>query len=229
MSFPFKDSLLVDFSTNFNDRIVASPGTYSLSALQASTYTGYHTPFITAYNALVAARESGTRSRSLAAAKDACKADLLAYGRQLYAQVQSSSSVPNAAKIELGVRVRSAPSRQPIPGFAPRLTVESVDGTVVNIRLSDPANPSRKRIPAGVNGAVVMSYVGETAPTNPTAYSFQGSVSRTTMVATFPETLAPGTKVWLTACWFNERKQPGPACAPVAAIINYGGSMPMAA
>ena len=41
--------------------------------------------------------------------------------------------------------------------------------------------------------------------------------------------VAPGTQVWLTAFFFNERKQNGPACAGVGAIINYGGSMPMAA
>ena len=45
----------------------------------------------------------------------------------------------------------------------------------------------------------------------------------------FPESVAPGTQVWLTAVWFNERKQMGPACAPVGAQINFGGSMPMAA
>src|SRR5437762_792670 len=116
MAIPRKDSELVDFSTNFNDRIVAAPGTYGLSALQASTYTSYHTPFIAAYTALVAARESGTRSSSLAAAKDAAKTALLGYARQLYSQVQLSQTVPDSAKIELGVHVPRAPSPQPIPG-----------------------------------------------------------------------------------------------------------------
>src|SRR6478672_1739290 len=109
------DSLLVAFSTNFNDRIVAAPATYGFSAAQASAYTALHTPFVSAYNAVVAARESGTRSRSLVASKDAAKASLLGYARQLYAQVQSSLTVTDAAKIELGVKVRSAPSPQPIP------------------------------------------------------------------------------------------------------------------
>jgi hypothetical protein len=33
---PLKDSLLVPYSTNFNDRIVATPATFSLSAAQAA-------------------------------------------------------------------------------------------------------------------------------------------------------------------------------------------------
>lgn len=229
MAIPTTDAALVAFSTNFNDRIVAAPATYGLSASQATAYTALHDPFVTAYNAVVAARESGTRSRPLASTKDTAKASLLAYARQLYAQVQSSLTVTDAAKIELGVKVRSAPSPQPIPASDPQLTVVSVDGCVVRIRLSDPANPGRTRIPDGVNGAVVMSYVGATAPNDPGAYSFQGTTSRTTLDVMFPNTLAPGTKVWLTACWFNERKQLGPACEPVGTNINYGGSMPMAA
>src|SRR5689334_15033521 len=222
MGVPFKDSLLVDFSTNFNARVVSSPSTYGLSAADASTYTGYHTAFLTAYNAVVAARESGTRSSTLVAQKNAAKNTLLGFARQLYAQVQLSQTVPDSAKIELGVKVRSRPTPQPVPGDSPRLTVESINGVVMLVRLSDPAHPTRKRLPDFVNGAIVMSYVGETAPTDPAAYKLQGPTSRTTMIVTFPETLAPGTKVWLTACWFNERKQLGPACNPVAATINYG-------
>jgi hypothetical protein len=229
MSIPRADSRLVNFSTNFNDRINLSASTYDLSPLQASTYTGYHDSFVAAYSALVAARESGIRSESLTATKDAAKQSLLGYARQLYAQVRSSLTVPDAAKIELGVRLRRAPSPRPIPGSAPRLTVVSVDGCVVKIRLSDPAHPTHKRLPDFANGAILMSYVGETAPTSPGDYNLQGATSRSTLDVIFPVTLAPGTKVWLTAAWFNDRKQLGPACNPVGATINYGGSMRMAA
>ena len=121
------------------------------------------------------------------------------------------------------------PSPIPAPNFAPRLTVVSVDGRLVKVRLSDPANPTRGRIPGGVNGAIVMSHVGPTAPSDPSAYRMEGPTSRTSVDILFPESVAPGTQVWLTAVWFNERKQMGPACSPVGTHINYGGSMPMAA
>jgi hypothetical protein len=38
----------------------------------------------------------------------------------------------------------------------------------------------------------------------------------------------PGTRVWLTAFWFNGRKQSGPMCAPVGTNLP-GGSVSMAA
>lgn len=230
MSIPRADSRLVSFSTNFNDRINLSASTYDLSPLQASTYAGYHDAFVAAYHALVAARESGVRSESLTATKDAAKQSLLGYARQLYAHVRLSQTVPEAAKIELGVRVRRAPSPRPVPGSAPGLTVVSVDGCVLRVRLSDPAHPTHKRLPDGVNGAVLMSYVGgETPPASPGDYDLHGATSRSTLDVIFPITLAPGTRVWLTAAWFNDRKQFGPACNPVGATINYGGSMRMAA
>jgi hypothetical protein len=41
----------------------------------------------------------------------------------------------------------------------------------------------------------------------------------------FPATVASGATVWLSAFWFNPRKQPGPACDPVSANLPGGGAM----
>src|SRR3954467_15073857 len=106
MSIPTKDSLLVPYSTNFNDRIVANPSTFQLVAAQATAYTALHTPYITAYETMMAARADGTRSKSLTNAKDNAKRNLLTYGRQLYSFVQSNNSVSQANKILLGIHLR---------------------------------------------------------------------------------------------------------------------------
>src|SRR3954463_6911657 len=87
---PLKDSLLVPYSTNFNDRIVATPLVFQLTAPQAAAYTALHTPYITAYETMMAARADGTRSKSLTNAKDNAKRNLLIYARQLYSFVQSN-------------------------------------------------------------------------------------------------------------------------------------------
>ena len=230
MAIPTKDSALVDWSTNANARLTASPAAYGTTAAVATEYDGLHDAFVTSYNNVVAAREAGTRSSSLCALKDAAKAALLGFARPLYKQIQASTAVTAAAKIELGVVVPNPePTPQPVPNFAPQLTVVSVNGRLAKIRLGDPAHPTRKRMPAGCDGATVMSFVGPEAPENPAGYKYEGSTSRTTVDILFPETVAPGTQVWLTAFFFNERKQNGPACAAVGAVINYGGTMPMAA
>ena len=230
MAIPTKDVSLVDWSTNANTRLTAAPATYGTTAAVATAYTAVHDPFIAAYNNLVAARAAGTRSESLTALKDAAKLALLNFARPLYKTIQVNTAVTDAAKIELGVHVIDVqPTPIPVPGFAPGLSVVSVDGRLVKICLFDPANPTRRRIPDGVNGAIVMSHIGPTAPTDPAAYKMEGPTSRTTVNILFSESVAPGTQVWLTAVWFNERKQMGPATAPVTTNINYGGSMQMAA
>ena len=185
MAIPRKDSALLDWSTNANTRLTASPVTYGTTAAVATQYDGFHDSFLTAYSNVVAARESGTRSSSLCAIRDAAKLALLDFARPLYKQIQANTAVTDAAKIELGIVViDNEPSPQPVPGFAPGLAVVSVDGRLAKIRLFDPANPTRRKIPDGVNGAIVMSHIGPTAPADPGAYKLEGPTSRTSVGST---------------------------------------------
>ena len=230
MAIPTRDVLLADWSTNADARLTATPALYGTTAAVATAYHTVHEAFLTAYNTLVASRASGTRSSSEVAIKDSAKLALLNFARPLYKQIQANTAVTAAAKIELGIVVPNPePTPVPVPGFAPQLTIVSVDGRLVKIRLADPAHPTRKRMPAGVDGATVMSFVGPEAPADVRDYKYEGGTARTTVDVLFPDSVAPGTQVWLTAFFFNERKQNGPACAGVGAIINYGGTMPMAA
>ncbi len=51
MAVPTKDSLLLNWATNFNTRGTASPVTFGLVAAQMTAFTAVYTPFVTAYNA----------------------------------------------------------------------------------------------------------------------------------------------------------------------------------
>ena len=222
--------MLADWSTNANTRLTASPGTYGTTSGVAAQYATLHGAFITANDNLVAARAAGIRSSPLSSERTSRKLALLAFARPLYKQIQANTAVSDAAKIELGVVLPNVqPVPRPVPGYSPGILVTGVDGRLVKIRLFDPAHPTRKRFPADVNGAIVMSYVGATPSENPRDYKLEGPTSRVNVEILFPADLAPGTKVWLTATFFNERKQMGPACEPVGTQLNYGGSMPMAA
>ena len=230
MAIPVKDSLLVDWSTNANTRLTANPTTYGTTAPVAAQYTAVHGPFLAAYQNLVAARTAGTWSESLTAIKQVAKLALLNFARPLYKTIQANTAVTDAAKIELGIALPDVlPTPIPPPATAPIVRVASVDGRLVTVSLRDADDPESKALPDGVDGAIVMSYVGATAPTDPNAFKMEGPTSRTTVEILFPQTVMPGTQVWLTAVWFNDRKQMGPASTPVATQINYGGSMSMAA
>ena len=108
------------------------------------------------------------------------------------------------------------------------MDVLSVSGHTVHVRLHDANNPGKRGKPAGCKGAALFSFVGTAAPGDPSLFKFEGNTTRTSFDVIFPDSVAPGTMVWVTAVWFNERTQSGPACSPIGAFIQFGG-MSMAA
>lgn len=230
MAIPTRDVLLVQWAANADAKLTASPGTWGYTPAQAVSFNGVAQAYIDAYNAMMQAREDGTRSESLTAVRDTAKLEFLNVARPLYAAVQASKTISDADKILLGVHVRDTePTPEPVPAFAPLASIVAVDGNTVTLRLRDAQSPDSKRRPIATLGASVFSFVGAEAPSDPAAYKFEGITGKTRVDVTFPPTVTPGTTVWLTAFWFNGSKQTGPACNPISAVLNYGGSIPIAA
>ena len=229
MSIPKKDSLLVPYSTNVNTRIVASPGTFQLSAAQATAYTAVHAPYIAAVSAMMEAREAGNRQQSLTDTRNTTKKALLAYGRQLYTTIQSNPAVSDANKTLLGIHVRSMPTPTPVPAHSPGLTIVSVDGRRVKARVFDTQVESKRGKPPGVSAAAVYTFVGALAPADPGQYEFQGLTTKTTMDIDFAPTVPTGSTVWISATWMNPRGQFGQASAPVSFTLQGGAARARAA
>ncbi|CAN0452562.1 unnamed protein product, partial [Ectocarpus fasciculatus] len=97
----------------------------------------------------------------------------------------------------------------------PVLIVASVAGRVLDLRLRQ-VDSSRRGKPDGVAGAWLYSYVGETAPTDFALMKFEGGTTRTDPQLVVDADVAAGSKVWVSACWFNPKNQPGQACQPIA-------------
>jgi hypothetical protein len=221
---PSRDSALVAWSTNFNTLITATPTAFGLTAALATAYGSLHTAFVTA----VAACDPGIRSKASVSTKNTAKAALKAEVRLLASLVNGTASVTNAQKLQLGLSVRSKPSPIPAPINAPGLDVISVTAWTVKIKLHDSAAGSKRGKPAGVSGGSIFSFVGATAPNDIASWKFEGNTGKIVNDIAFDTTNAPGTKVWLTAFWFNGRKQSGPACSPVSTNLQ-GGSVSLAA
>lgn len=221
MAIPTQDPRLAAWSTNWETRVSASPTTFNLTAAQATAYTALHDAFIEAYDAV---STPGARSKSLVAAKDTAKLELLKYGRELYAYVQASLSVSNADKELVGVTVRKT-VLTPVgpPTGAPVVEVMSRLGTSVTLKLHD-GTGSRRGRPIGVSGASVFSHVGPNPPVNVEDWVFQGNSTKTRVTAVFPPETPAGTVVYFTAFWYSPTAQSGPGCQPVSAVI-AGGAM----
>ncbi len=217
---PRRDNELLAFSLNLATLISATPGAYGLSPAQAAAYLAVHTAYATA----LAACDPAIRNKTSTAAKNAARAALERAARQTAATIDGTPAVTDAQKIQLGLLVRRSPQVIPAPTTSPGLEILSQDGWTVSIRLRDKESLEKRGKPAGVAGASVFSFVGDTPPSNLVEWNFQGNIGRTTMDITFPSSLPPGTKVWITAFWFNGRKQAGPNCAPESANLP-GGSV----
>jgi hypothetical protein len=221
---PSSDAPLLRWMQNFYAVANASPGPtgYGLTAAQLTAFNTLLTNFQTA----LAACDPGVRSKAAVFTKNQAKAALVADARLLAKVVQGTASVTDAQKATLGLNVRATPQPVPVPADAPSIDVMSVDSRTVTIRLHSSTVAGKRKRPAGVKGAAIFSYVGATAPTDPSLYTFQGNTSLTNFNVTFPDTVMPGAVVWITAMWFNTKSQSGPAAQPVQAVIQYGIATP---
>jgi hypothetical protein len=217
---PTQDDALANWSTNFSTRISAGAVSFGLTTALATAYATLHGSFLTAR---AAASVPGTRSASLVAAKNTAKAALVANARDLYQIVQGTPSVTNAQREDLGITVRKAePTPIPPPDAPPALVITSVSGWTVSVRLRDSVEAARRGRPLGCAGASVFSFVGATPPGDIASWKFEANTGKTKFDVAFDPSLAPGTRVYLTAFWFSGRKQSGPACAPVGTNLQGG-------
>ncbi|MEX0776632.1 MAG: hypothetical protein WD042_13095 [Phycisphaeraceae bacterium] len=217
---PLTDDGLRNWSANFSALIGVEPADYGLTAEQVTAYATRATGYALT---LAAATNPSTRGSATVLEKNTTKAALITMSRTLAMQVTNNPLVTDQQRHDLGLTVRDPePTPVPPPSESPTLDITSVKGWTVHYRLHNGEATNRAK-PAGVTGAFVFTYVGDAAPTDLEAWKFEGTASKTITKIVFPGTLAPGTRVWITAAWVNAKLETGPACTPVFTQINYGG------
>ncbi len=217
---PQTDAALLAWSLNFSTKVTATPTAYGLTAAQATAYQALHDAFASA----LAACDPAIRNKPAVATKNDARLALKDDARLLARLVQGTASVTDAQKLELGLNVRAAPSPIPAPSQAPGIDILGIAGRTVSIRLHGDAVLKRAK-PPGCKGASVFSFAGgASAPTDPSVYKFEGNTTRTVFDVVVPDSVEPGTTVYITAMWWNERAESGPAATPVAVTVGYGMS-----
>lgn len=214
---PRSDGALLAWSANFSTLISAGPVPLGLTPAMATSYAALHADFA----AKLAAVDPGVRSKMAVSEKNASRLELKNSARLLASIINGQATVTDAQKIELGLTVRAHPARIPPPSESPQVRVKSVSGRTAVVELM---TSGRRGKPAGVLGASLFSHVGATPPAELSDWKFEGNTGLTTFEVNFPIDTAPGAMVWLTAFWFNPRKQSGPACSPVCTNLP-GGSV----
>ncbi len=217
-----KDAEIVAGSANFAALISAAPTTYGLTAAQATTFSALDAALQSAYTAAV---EPSTRTPVSVEAKTLAIQNMRANAVLLAKIVYATPTVNDSQLVALGLLPRASRTPVPPPATAPVIDILSAVGNTVKIRLHADGDSSKRGKPDGVDGAAVYSFVGAVPPTEENAWNFEGITSRTRVDITFPGTVTPGSQVWFTAFWFNERKQNGPAATKVTTNLPGGGAM----
>jgi hypothetical protein len=106
--------------------------------------------------------------------------------------------------------------------------VTSVYGRQIRLRIRDASGLRRGKLP-GADGAALWSFGRPSAPTAEQIWKGEGNVTKGEIIVVFPKALAPGTKVWFTAYWYNRAALSGPACTPVWSTIGFDDAEPLAA
>ncbi|HYE21360.1 MAG TPA: hypothetical protein VEA69_23135 [Tepidisphaeraceae bacterium] len=217
---PAAENPLIVSAANFGAKITAAPLLAGLTPLQATAFDTALSDFTVAHTV---ANNPLTRSPANVVQKNIKKQVLVDLYRQLAGVAQRFPGMNNFIRADLGIPLRNPePSPIGIPGSAPGLSVKAITWRTVRIHLQDQVNTSRRGKPDGVSGAAVFSHVGATPPAELADWHFEGNAGRTTVDVTFGPETPSGATVWLTAYWFNPRKQAGPNATPLPATLGGG-------
>ena len=221
---PHTEADLLQWSSAYSQKITASPTSYGLVVGDATQLATLQSAFATA---LAAATDPETRGGSTIHAKEQARVNLVDYCRFLARQIQGTPSVTDQQKYDLGLTVRDTePTPVPIPAHPPQVTIVSVSGRTVRIRMRDVQNPTRRGRPEYVAGATIVSYVGTEAPTGASNWKFEGNTTHTTADIQFPDTVPAGATVWIACFWYNSRAMSGPACVPISTNVQCPAPIP---
>ena len=214
---PNGDGELLSWSRVFRDKILASGGSMGIPLERAERYAALHDAFAAAMEVI---GDPARRTIISTSEKNQARTTLKTDARLLARVIDGQATVTAADKIGLGLTVRQQAQRAAPLEEAPLVVVMGVRNHTVSLQLQN-AVSSRGR-PREAVGATVFYCVSDETPW-PGDWQYCGNFGRTNINITFPETLAPGTKVWITAEWMNSRLEPGPRAAGVSTNLQGGG------
>lgn len=220
-----KQADLVTGSANFASLIATGFASYGLTTGQATAFGTLNTALQSAW---LAAIEPTTRTRVTIAAKNLAIRNMRASAVLLAKIIYATATVTDGQLVGLGLLPRSSRVPVPAPTTAPVVEVGTVSGRLVHVRIHS-SDSERRGMEAGAKGANMYSFVGAAPPTDPREYHFEGMTTRTITEIVFPNSVASGATVWLSACWVSARGATGPSSPPISFTMQGGAVLPQAA
>jgi len=218
------DADIVAGSALFASTISASPGSFGLSIEQAESFDALNAVLQSAF---AAATTPLTRTSVAVQSKNLAIANMRAKAILLSKIIYATETVSDGQLLSLGLLPR--PTRQPraVPSNEPTVHILSVIGRWVKLRVRE-AGSSRRGLPFGAVGCNLYTFVGPETPTDPRAYHFEKMTTRAITDIVFPNDVASGATVWVSAAWVNKRGKTSTGSAPTSLTLQ-GGPVTVAA
>lgn len=211
------------FCREFASEISKSPEEYGLTQSDVEDYAVLQTAFETAYDISVS---PVTRTPYSVTNTNDLRVELTVLTRRLVDRCQSASNMTDAKRRALGITIRKAPTRHPVPKTFPVIQFRAQRLNTVEIALLDSAQRGgRTRRPAGIQGATLYTHLGHHAPADLPDWTVFATTTRTVNEIAMPMTTPFGTTLWIAAAWMNTRLEHGPIGVPVS--IRLGGGIPL--
>ena len=186
--------------------IAANPVEYGLTAADVTELQTSQTSFDAGLAEMVQQRDAARAATNLKASTRKAFEEMI---RQYARQIQANPSVTDVLKLDAGLPVHDTrPSPIPMPSSPPSAIIETPNVLENLIRLSDSEFPHRRRRPRGVLGCEIVGFIGDTEPTDMTAFHSMGMASRKTHVINF-SVADGGRTVWYRFRWIGTRSQVG--------------------
>ena len=219
---PREEAKLVTFTGEFLANIALQPTNYGLVAQDAADYKVSRDRFVASYNLV---QNPITRTPPNIEAKNVFKKALVNATRSLVDVIQAWPSMTNEKRRELKITERgNRPTPSPIPG-TPFVKIESIDGRDVTLSLQQ--SRTNKGRPKGVSGANVFVFYGSDAPATTNGWQFETGTGKSKVTLNLGAVETACT-VWITAFWFNGRKQSGQAATPISVNLSAITPLPQA-
>jgi len=207
---PSRDKDLLSFAKNMSAQIAVDPTLWGLTLAQQAAFDVLANTFDSAMTTL---EDPQKQAPPFVQAKNDARKMLIENEngiRKLVGIIQTFPGTTNEMRKDLMITVRDT-NNTPVgpPTSKPVVAIKSVEDRTVNFEMRDSATGRIAR-PVGVDGARIMTWVGDTPPDDFAEWKFEKQVTRTRESVTFPPTVAMLSKVWIAATWYNPKGQTGP-------------------
>lgn len=221
---PGKESVQVPFTLVFGQNLQLRAQLLGVSADTVTQYLALQDEFAALYNECA---NDNQRTPAKMTLKQTKRRQLIKLTRTLAQRVQKSPNMTDEIRRELGITIpKEGKSRTNPPGFSPYVRVVRTVGRTVIVQLGQ--DSERRRRPAGVAGATIVTATGDAPPMSADDYRFALNTTRTTVSVPFGPS-DKGDTVWISAFWTNSRDESGPASLPVRVDLPESPALPTTA